>query len=140
MARGSSLKVLGPEAETLRFAKRIDSLVAYYYLKYGHISSQVIDQCFSVRGIAGGGPDKDVIVYGNNGNIVRARTVNQQRLVKLYDKGRPALRAVGPAGLGQDLYGRSAGGSCAEGAAGAADHPRARPGGGREAGFPARGT
>ena len=28
-ARGSSLKVLGSEAETQRFAKRMDSLVAY---------------------------------------------------------------------------------------------------------------
>ena len=79
VARGSSLKVLGPEADTRRFAKRVDSLVAYY-LKYGHISSQVIDQCFSGAALQEEGPvDQDVIVYGNNGNIVRARTVNQQR-------------------------------------------------------------
>ncbi len=44
--------------------------------------------------------DKDVIVYGNNGNIVRARTVNQQRLVRLYDKN-DLLFAVGPAGSGK---------------------------------------
>ena len=100
VARGSSLKVLGPEAETRRFAKRVDSLVAYY-LKYGHISSQVIDQCFSGVALHEEGPvDKDVIVYGNNGNIVRARTVNQQRLVKLYDKD-DLLFAVGPAGSGK---------------------------------------
>lgn len=100
VARGSSLKVLGPEAETRRFAKRVDSLVAYY-LKYGHISSQVIDQCFSGAALQEEGPvDKDVIVYGNNGNIVRARTVNQQRLVCLYDKD-DLLFAVGPAGSGK---------------------------------------
>ena len=100
VARGSSLKVLGSEAETRRFAKRMDSLVAYY-LKYGHISSQVIDQCFSGGITQDDAPvDKDVIVYGNNGNIVRARTVNQQRLVKLYDKN-DLLFAVGPAGSGK---------------------------------------
>lgn len=100
VARGSSLKVLGPEAETRRFVKRIDALVAYY-LKYGHISSQVIDQCFSGAALQEEGPvDKDVIVYGNNGNIVRARTVNQQRLVRLYDKD-DLLFAVGPAGSGK---------------------------------------
>ena len=44
--------------------------------------------------------DKDVIVYGNNGNIVRARTVNQLRLVKLYDRN-DLLFAVGPAGSGK---------------------------------------
>ena len=100
VARGSSLKVLGSEAETRRFAKRMDSLVAYY-LKYGHVSSQVIDQCFSGGIMQDDAPvDKDVIVYGNNGNIVRARTVNQQRLVKLYDKN-DLLFAVGPAGSGK---------------------------------------
>ena len=100
VARGSALKVLGPEAETRRFAKRVDSLVAYY-LKYGHISSQVIDQCFSGAALPDDAPaDKDVIVYGNNGNIVRARTVNQQRLVKLYDRD-DLLFAVGPAGSGK---------------------------------------
>lgn len=41
-----------------------------------------------------------IIVYGNNGTIVRARTVNQQRLVKLYDKN-DLLFAVGPAGSGK---------------------------------------
>ena len=100
VARGSSLKVLGSEAETRRFAKRMDSLVAYY-LKYGHVSSQVIDQCFSGGITQDDAPvDKDVIIYGNNGNIVRARTVNQQRLVKLYDKN-DLLFAVGPAGSGK---------------------------------------
>ena len=100
VARGSALKILGPEAETRRFAKRVDSLVAYY-LKYGHISSQVIDQCFSGAALQDDTPvDKDVIVYGNNGNIVRARTVNQQRLVKLYDRD-DLLFAVGPAGSGK---------------------------------------
>ena len=78
----------------------MEGLVAYY-LKYGHISSEVIGQAFA-GGIAGqeAPADKDVIVYGNNGNIIRARTVNQQKLVKLYDKN-DLLFAVGPAGSGK---------------------------------------
>lgn len=101
VARGSSLKVLGAEAETARFARRMEGLVAYY-IKYGHISSEVVDQCFSGQTVAPheAPVDKDVIVYGNNGNIVRARTVNQQRLVKLYDTC-DLLFAVGPAGSGK---------------------------------------
>lgn len=100
VARGSTLKVLGPEAEASRFEKHLKGLVDYY-LKYGHVSEQVIDQCF-----AGGvgqeekPADEDAIVYGNNGNIIRARTINQQRLVKLYDKN-DLLFAVGPAGSGK---------------------------------------
>jgi len=100
IARGSTLKVLGSEAETAQFRKRFEGFAAYY-LKYGHVSSQVVDQCFSGFSAACGEPvDQDVIVYGNNGNIVRARTVNQQKLVKLFDRN-DLLFAVGPAGSGK---------------------------------------
>ncbi len=100
VARGSSLKVLGSKSETERFARRLDGLVAYY-LKYGHISTEVIAQAFSGGISQENAPvDKDVIVYGNNGNVIRARTVNQQRLVKLYDDN-DLLFAVGPAGSGK---------------------------------------
>ena len=100
VARGSSLKVLGSEAETQRFGRHMEGLMAYY-LKYGHISSEVIGQAFA-GGIAGqeAPADKDVIVYGNNGNIIRARTVNQQKLVSLYGRN-DLLFAVGPAGSGK---------------------------------------
>ena len=100
VARGQSLKVLGPEADTQRFSKRMEGLAAYY-VKYGHVSAEVIEQCFAGGIAQDDAPvDKDVIVYGNNGNIVRARTVNQLRLVKLYDRN-DLLFAVGPAGSGK---------------------------------------
>ena len=100
VARGSTLKVLGSEAETAQFRRRFEGFAAYY-LKYGHVSSQVVDQCFSGLSAAREEPvDQDVIVYGNNGNVVRARTVNQQRLVKLFEKN-DLLFAVGPAGSGK---------------------------------------
>ena len=100
IARGSTLKVLGSEAETAQFRRRFEGFAAYY-VKYGHVSSQVVDQCFSGLSALREEPvDKDVIVYGNNGNIVRARTVNQQKLVTLFDKN-DLLFAVGPAGSGK---------------------------------------
>ena len=45
------------------------------------------------------GPD-DVLVYGNNGKIVKARTVNQVRLVDSYLQN-DLLFAIGPAGTGK---------------------------------------
>ncbi len=100
VARGSSLRVLGAREEVVRFEKRMEGLIAYY-LKYGHISAEVVAQAFA-GGIAGGEPpaEKDVILYGNNGNVVRARTVNQQRLVGMYADN-DLLFAVGPAGSGK---------------------------------------
>ncbi len=100
VARGSSLKVLGPKTETDRFARRLEGLVAYY-LKYGHISHEVVTQAFSAGISQEDAPvDKEVLVYGNNGTVVRARTVNQQRLVQLYEEC-DLLFAVGPAGSGK---------------------------------------
>lgn len=99
IARGSTLKVLGAEAETARFRKRFEQFAAYY-AKYGHVSAEVVDQCFSAGLPREQEIDRDAIVYGNNGNVVRARTVNQQRLVELYDRN-DLLFAVGPAGSGK---------------------------------------
>lgn len=101
VARGASLKVLGAEAEVARFEKRFAGLVAYYR-KYGHLSSEVIDQCFAEGYSAAADEplDRDVLVYGNNGATVRARTPNQQRLVELYGS-HDLLFAVGPAGSGK---------------------------------------
>ncbi len=100
IGRGSSLKVMGEEVEITRFEGKLNDLIEYY-ARYGHLSREVIDQVYD-----GGMPrteaavDKDVIVYGNNGLIVRARTVNQQRLVKLYETN-DLLFAIGPAGSGK---------------------------------------
>ncbi len=100
VARGSSLKVVGAEEQTARFERRLEGLVAYY-LKYGHISATVVEQSFSGAKIeVETRVDKDVIVYGNSGNIIRARTPNQQKLVSLYEKS-DLLFAVGPAGSGK---------------------------------------
>ncbi len=101
VARGSSLKVLGAKRDVESFERKIGALVAYY-VKYGHISTEVVAQAFStgLSDTAEPVSDKDTIVYGNNGNIIRARTVNQRRLVELYTKN-DLLFAVGPAGSGK---------------------------------------
>ena len=101
VARGSSLKVLGAKRDVEAFERKMNALVEYY-IKYGHISREVVAQAFSTGLSECSEPvnDKDTIVYGNNGNIIRARTVNQRRLVELYEKN-DLLFAVGPAGSGK---------------------------------------
>lgn len=104
IVRGSSLKVLGSKSETERFERRMTGLIDYFD-RYGHISKEVVEQSF-----AGGfsdrerqpseGGDREAIVYGNNGIIVKARTENQRRLVELYDRS-DLIFATGPAGSGK---------------------------------------
>ena len=103
MARGDKIKALGAKSDVQAFERRMNALVEYY-IKYGHISSEVVSQAFSssLEELSAEPPavDKDVIAYGNNGNIIRARTVNQQRLVKFSEKN-DLLFAIGPAGSGK---------------------------------------
>ena len=100
IARGSTLQVLGSQADIDDFEHKMKGLIAYYN-RYGHISREVVAQSFS-RGFSREEQpaDNNVIVYGNNGAIIRARTVNQQRLVELYDSC-DLLFATGPAGSGK---------------------------------------
>ena len=102
VARGSKMKVMGEERLIEQFVKRFEQFEAYYD-KYGHVSKEVIRQCFGTAGMSADEPpthEGDVIVYGNNGNVIRARTANQRRLVDLFEKN-DLLFAVGPAGSGK---------------------------------------
>ncbi|MBQ8745647.1 MAG: PhoH family protein [Rikenellaceae bacterium] len=102
VARGSKVKIMGEERLIDQFVKRFEQFEAYYD-KYGHVSKEVIRQCFGTAGMSADEPpthEGDVIVYGNNGNVIRARTANQRRLVDLFEKN-DLLFAVGPAGSGK---------------------------------------
>ena len=100
IARGSTIKAIGDEAELNRFEEKVNSLFDYI-AKYGHVSKEVVDQVFSGGlGAAEQAVDRDIIVFGNGGIIVKARTPNQQRLVELYGD-HDLLFAVGPAGSGK---------------------------------------
>lgn len=102
IARGSTIKVMGEESEINRFDHKLTELIEYY-TRYGHISPQVIDQIYDggLPEIAPSNTDnQQIIVYGNNGLIVRARTVNQIRLLESYVRN-DLIFVTGPAGSGK---------------------------------------
>ena len=109
IARGSTIKVLGDQGEVERFERRLRGLVDYY-LKYHHISREVVRQAFGSTNGNGSvaGEEKpimphateDVILFGVGGNVIRAKSKNQQKLVeKATDHD--LLFAIGPAGSGK---------------------------------------
>lgn len=102
IARGSTIKAVGTDEEIARLESKMADLVEYHS-RYGHISESVINQVCGTVGASVselGAPESDVIVYGNNGLIVKARTPGQKRLVEAYDKN-DLLLAIGPAGSGK---------------------------------------
>lgn len=100
VARGNKLMVFGSEAEIEQLEAFVAKLIAYH-AKYGHISPETINQIFRGQAPRSEVPaDANAILFGNAGLIVKARTANQQKLVKLYDTS-DLMLAVGPAGTGK---------------------------------------
>ncbi len=97
-ARGSVIKVIGDEAETSEFEKKIHELQEYC-VKYNRLTEDAILDI-----IHGETPKSlrtdGVIVFGVNGKPISAKTPNQQRLVDAYAKN-DLVFALGPAGTGK---------------------------------------
>ena len=97
-ARGSVIKVIGDEAETSEFEKKIKELEAYC-ASYNKLTEDVILDI-----VKGDTPREsradDVIIYGVNGKPISARTPTQQNLVRTFQKNDLTF-ALGPAGTGQ---------------------------------------
>ncbi|MBD5375151.1 MAG: PhoH family protein [Bacteroides sp.] len=97
-ARGTVIKVIGDDAETAEFEKKIHEL-ENYCLKYNKLTEDVILDV--VRGETPRDIKTDgVIIFGVNGKPISARTPNQQRLVNevLHND---LTFALGPAGTGK---------------------------------------
>jgi phosphate starvation-inducible PhoH-like protein len=103
VARGENLKVAGDDTEINQFEVMLNMLIEQYN-KYGSISEGDIEN------IANGNRSKpdaegvsdvdDVIVFGNGGLIVKARTANQRKMVEGSMKN-DMIFAIGPAGTGK---------------------------------------
>ena len=101
IARGDTLKVSGAEADIALFEERFNELVAHV-ARYNELPRKVLDDIMGTgeRGEVAGADDADVLVYGNAGLRVKARTLNQQKLVKAVE-GSDMVFAIGPAGTGK---------------------------------------
>ena len=85
IARGYSLKVLGEQNEIARFEKKLDMLVEHYH-KSGVLTDTVIERLLGQTGDnlleqKEENLGNDVILFGNNGLVIKAKTDNQRRLV-----------------------------------------------------------
>ena len=102
IARGNELKCIGEEAEITLFAEKFNEILEYYQ-KYHRLDEEDIEKYFFDAGhmkSASNGEFEQVIVFGTSGKPIRARTVNQVRLVNDY-KSNDLIIAEGPAGTGK---------------------------------------
>ena len=99
--RGAEIIAIGDDATIAEFQKSFDKLLNYFD-SFQHIDTQVIegiilDENEKIQTRTKG---KNVIVFGNKGKIIQARTPNQEKLVKAIDKN-DLVFAIGPAGTGK---------------------------------------
>jgi len=102
VSRGSELKVLGDEAQIKLFIEKITRLINHFESK-GILTLQDVEEMLNGSGIKIGQPSeepKDVLVYGQQGLIIRARTANQQKMVSSSEVN-DIVFAIGPAGTGK---------------------------------------
>ncbi len=101
IARGDMIKAIGDVEELDAFEAKVQ-LCVDHLSKYNRLTESNIERLLMANGEdlmadKGGG---DVLVHGNNGLQVRARTVNQRLLVEVSDAN-DMLFAIGPAGTGK---------------------------------------
>lgn len=102
VSRGNMIKAAGSETELELFKAKIDKLIEFI-VKYGAIKNQQIIDMLEDDDLSNKYLPKEsenIIVYGNNGNIIRAKTPNQIKLVKASSEN-DILFVVGPAGTGK---------------------------------------
>jgi phosphate starvation-inducible protein PhoH and related proteins len=101
-ARGHSLNIQGEEREIKIFENKFALLLDHYF-QFNILTEEIILQIFSngISAMEGNGiSEKDIIVFGNSGKPVRARTPNQRNLITEVDKN-DLVFAIGPAGTGK---------------------------------------
>ena len=101
VARGHILKAMGNEAETTLFETKLNAILDQYH-EFHKLSVETIALIMNDQlEVNGTNPENsDVLVFGNNGKPIRARTQNQQKLVEACEK-KDLIFAVGPAGTGK---------------------------------------
>ena len=104
LSRGTQLKLSGAPEQVESAKEKID-LIVQYMERNGDMSENYFEQILggddaeTIDNFVDKNPN-DILVFGPNGKTVRARTVNQKRMVHAADTN-DIVFAVGPAGTGK---------------------------------------
>lgn len=101
IARGNTVKINGSEEDILNFEDKFN-LITLHLERYNTITDNQIERIVTgdSEAIKKSHELDDIIVHGNGGIKVKARTVNQRKMVKAVNE-KDMVFAVGPAGTGK---------------------------------------
>lgn len=99
-ARGNELTIIGDPEVQEEFERKMELILAHFH-QYNVLTENNIDNLMLDDGSAMLSSDgSEILVHGNGGIKIKAKTVNQQKLVKAANKN-DMVFAVGPAGTGK---------------------------------------
>lgn len=101
VARGNVLTIAGDEEVMDEFERKFELIIQHYH-KYNAVTENNIDNLMMEDGSKMISLDdgSETIVHGNGGAKIKARTLNQKKLVQAI-KAHDMVFAVGPAGTGK---------------------------------------
>lgn len=99
IARGNELKIIGNDSDLQLFEVTYNEIIKYYK-RYNNLDLNQIKAIISDGGANTVSEDDNLILFGNYGKAITARTKNQEKLVKASYK-KDMVFAVGPAGTGK---------------------------------------
>ena len=99
VARGNKLKVIGTEDQILFFEKKFQSFIDHIN-QYNRITISQIERLITEDEKKILENKNDIILHGTDGKLIKARTVNQRKMVAEIKKN-DLLFAIGPAGTGK---------------------------------------
>ncbi|MBL7779319.1 MAG: PhoH family protein [Chitinophagales bacterium] len=104
VTRGNVIKAEGNEEDLAAFKEKVDRMMSHIE-RYGKLTEDNIENIVLTKPETTERKEKEkepknIIVYGNNGLVVRARTENQLQMVKESEKN-DIVFAIGPAGTGK---------------------------------------
>jgi len=106
VARGNTLKAYGEDALLTEFNKRVAMLIAHFG-KFNILNDEIIDRIVMAgtenNSDLNGGTETQIL-HGVGGKIIKAKTLNQKRLVESMHEN-DMVFAVGPAGTGKTYTG-----------------------------------
>jgi len=101
--RGEFIKVIGEENEIEQFDRKFSAMLLHYD-KFGKLTERDVEQIIGQAEDPGydqvGEMASDILLHGRQGNLIKARTANQQKLVESTEKN-DLVFAIGPAGTGK---------------------------------------
>ncbi len=100
VSRGNILTILGEEEIIELFEKKFE-LITNYFHRFNSIDENIIEQLLLEESKLSEKDDgSEVLVHGNGGLKVKAKTINQRKLVEAVNAN-DMVFAVGPAGTGK---------------------------------------